>query len=56
MGERYDGPDVGMHDTEIPDDDEGGPFTCCQCCAPTWNDDDWCDDCRDPTPNTDRTT
>ena len=25
----------------------GGPYTCCRCCADTWNDDDWCDACRD---------
>ena len=22
-----------------------GPYTCCQCTAATWNDDDWCNEC-----------
>jgi len=30
---------------------EAGPYTCCQCTAATWNDDDWCDDCRRPAPS-----
>lgn len=24
-----------------------GPYTCIKCTAGTWNDDDWCDDCRE---------
>lgn len=30
---------------DATEDECGGPYTCCQCLAPTWNDDDWCDNC-----------
>jgi len=34
-----------MSETEKPEE-SGGPYTCCRCTASTWNDDDWCDECR----------
>lgn len=30
-------------------EESGGPYTCMHCCASTWNDDDWCDECLEET-------